>query len=100
MLPWERQMYLKMLLNWLNEEKERIISSLPATKLMALQTFFLLGHKQLTKATTSSLVKMERHLRMKAYLQVAGRIISGYKMRVMKTLLKWMKLSKNHLGKY
>jgi len=71
------------------DKKEELIGSLPATKVNAIQGFFLLGQKQLGKSTASYLNKVARGLRIKAYLRMAGRITSGFKMLAMKISLKW-----------
>ena len=87
-------------LSYTFEQKEKIINSLPATKLMALQTFFLRGQKQLGRNLASYLNMMALRLTMKASFQLVGLFISGLWMRVMKTLQRWIKPSKNHSKKY
>jgi hypothetical protein len=73
-------------LNFTIEEKEDIISSLPAAKGNAIIAFFLHGQKQLGKDTASYFNKMALRLATKVFLQTVGLTISGLWMLVMRTL--------------
>jgi hypothetical protein len=73
-------------LNFTIEEKEDIVSSLPAAKGNAIIAFFLHGQKQLGKDTASYFNKMAFRLAMKVLLQTVGLTIYGLWMLVVKTL--------------
>jgi hypothetical protein len=75
------------------EQKEDIISNLPATKANAIVAFFLRGQKQLGRSTVSYLNKLALRLAMKAVLLGVGLTISGLWMRVkmmLRSLMKWL----------
>jgi hypothetical protein len=73
-------------LNFTIEEKEDIVSSLPAAKGNAIIAFFLHGQKQLGKDTASYFNRMAFRLAMKVFLQTVGLTISGLWTLVMRTL--------------
>ena len=73
-------------LNFTNEEKEDIVSSLPAAKGNAIIAFFLHGQKQLGKDTASYFNKMALRLAMKVFFQTVGLTIYGLWMLVVRTL--------------
>lgn len=81
------------------DEKAKLIGGMPCTKLKGIQNFFLRGQKQYVTDMVSSLLKGAKRQRMKAYLLMAGHIISGLWMHVTKTLRRWMTLSKNRSPK-
>lgn len=73
-------------LNFTVDEKEDIISSLPAAKGNAIIAFFLHGQKQLGKDTASYFNKMALRLATKVFLQTVGLTIYGLWMLVVRTL--------------
>lgn len=73
-------------LNFTIEEKEDIVSSLPAAKGNAIIAFFLHGQKQLGKDTASYFNKMALRLAMKVFFQTVGLTIYGLWTLVVRTL--------------
>lgn len=73
-------------LNFTIEEKEDIVSTLPAAKGNAIIAFFLHGQKQLGKDTASYFNKMALRLATKVFLQTVGLTIYGLWMLVVRTL--------------
>lgn len=81
------------LVNASPDQKEDIISNLPATKANAVVNFFLLGQKQLGRNTVSYLNKLALRLAMKAILLGVGLTIYGLWMhvkRMLRNLMKWL----------
>jgi hypothetical protein len=75
------------------EQKEDIISNLPATQANAIVAFFLHGQKQLGRNTVSYLNKLALRLAMKAVLLGAGLTIFGLWMHakmILRNLMKWL----------
>ena len=77
------------------DKKIMLIHKMPATKFRAINDFFLSGQKQYGSNMVSSMVKVANRLVMKARLRMAGVIISGLWMRVVKMLRKWMRFLVN-----
>jgi hypothetical protein len=81
------------LVNATQEQKEDIISNLPATKANAIVAFFLRGQKQLGRNTVSYLNRLALRLAMRAILLGVGLTIFGLWTHVkmmLRNLMKWL----------
>jgi hypothetical protein len=97
---WKKLRFRKRLKNMTLEEKVGYISSLPAVQIDNIYAFFLDGQKRYTTNLVSSLNKQVALLSIKLLFRLVGVFIYGSWKHAKKTLLRWMKLSKNHTGKY